>query len=109
MQGSVLAVAANFPAFTVRKVTLYGKQTAAELLILLDYNGGESVATLAARFRSAVTLMMTDTFGMDKPAKIELEIVRSFAEAPVVAAGSDASSCDPSCACAGTEDAGTTC
>ena len=86
VQGSVLAVASNIPAFTVRKVSLYGKQAAPELLIQLDYNGGESVATLAARFRAAVNLMMTDTFGMEKPAKIELEVVRSFADAPALPA-----------------------
>ena len=86
VQGSVLAVAANFPAFTVRKVSLYGKQAAPAMLIQLDYNGGESVAALAARFRAAVNLMMTDTFGMEKPATIELEVVRSFADAPAVPA-----------------------
>lgn len=100
VQGSVLAVAANFPAFTVRKVSLYGKQSAAELLVQVDYNGGESVSSLAARFRSAIALMMTDTFGMEKPAKIELEVVRSYAEAP---AEPDEPAAAPS------EDAGTTC
>ena len=101
VQGSVLAVAANFPAFTVRKVSLYGKQSAAELLVQVDYNGGESVSSLAARFRSAIALMMTDTFGMEKPAKIELEVVRSYAEAPAEPAAPSED--------AGSEDAGTTC
>ena len=110
VQGSVLAVAANFPAFTVRKVSLYGKQAAPELQIQLDYNGGESVASLAARFRAAVNLMMTDTFGMEKPAKIELEVVRSFADAPAVPADASAESveAEPS-AESGEPGTGTTC
>ena len=36
--------------------------------------------------------MMTDTFGMEKPAKIELEVVRSFADAPAVPADAPAES-----------------
>ncbi|MBR5680734.1 MAG: hypothetical protein IKX19_08770, partial [Clostridia bacterium] len=107
VQGSVLAVAANFPAFTVRKVSLYGKQAAPELEIQLDYNGGESVASLASRFRSAVNLMMTDTFGMEKPAKIELEVVRSFTDAPAIPAAESAES-EPS-AESGDPGTGTTC
>ena len=106
VQDSVLAVASHFPAFEVRKVCVYGKQTSAELLIQLDYQGGEPISTLAARFRSAIALMMTDTFGMEKPANIELEIVRSCADAPAVkseiADGAESEK-------AGTTDAGTTC
>ena len=109
VQGSVLAVAANFPAFTVRKVSLYGKQAAPELLIQLDYNGGESVATLAARFRAAVNLMMTDTFGMEKPAKIELEVVRSFADAPAVPAATESPADAEPSAESGEPGTGTTC
>lgn len=109
VQGSVLAVAANIPAFTVRKVSLYGKQAAPELLIQLDYNGGESVATLAARFRAAVNLMMTDTFGMEKPAKIELEVVRSFADAPAVPAATGSPADAESSAESNDPGTGTTC
>ena len=108
VQGSVLAVAANFPAFTVRKVSLYGKQAAPELRIQLDYNGGESVASLAARFRAAVNLMMTDTFGMEKPAEIELEVVRSFADVPAVPAADAPAESAPS-AEPGESGTGTTC
>jgi len=109
VQGSVLAVASNFPAFSVRKVCVYGKQTAAELLIQLDYQGGEPVSTLAARFRSAITLMMTDTFGMEKPANIELEIVRSYADAPAVKSESADAAAGAESETSGTADAGTTC
>jgi len=109
VQGSVLAVAANFPAFTVRKVSLYGKQSAPELQIQLDYNGGESVASLAARFRAAVNLMMTGTFGMEQPAKIELEVVRSFADAPAVPAATESPADAEHSAESGESGTGTTC
>lgn len=89
---------------------MYGKQAAPELLIQLDYNGGESVATLAARFRAAVNLMMTDTFGMEKPAKIELEVVRSFADAPAVPADAPAESAESALSAeSGDPGTGTTC
>lgn len=87
VRGAVLAVAANFPVFEVRKVALYGKQNAVKLDVAADFTGGdESVAESAARFRTAVTRMMTETLGMEKPARIELEILRSGAE---IAAGEE--------------------
>ena len=80
VRGAVLAVAANFPAFEVRKVALYGKKNAARVDIAADFTGGDiSVAETATRFRAAVARMMTETLGMEKPARIELEIVRSGA------------------------------
>ena len=42
VRGAVLAVAANFPAFEVRKVVLYGKQKAARLDIAADFTGGDA-------------------------------------------------------------------
>lgn len=85
VQGAVRSVARNFPAFDVRRVGLYGKQTAAELEIEVDFIGGDanqSLSELSAQFRAAVARMMTGTFGMEKPARIELEILRSGAEIP---------------------------
>ena len=87
VRGAVLAVAANFPAFEVRKVAMYGKKNAVRLDIAADFTGGdESVAETANRFRAAVTRMMAETLGMEKPARIELEILRSGAE---IAAGEE--------------------
>ncbi len=87
VRGAVLSVAANFPAFEVRKVALYGKKKAVKLYVAADYTGGdESVAETAARFRAAIVRMMTETLGMEKPARIELEILRSGAE---IAAGEE--------------------
>lgn len=87
VRGAVLAVAANFSAFEVRKVAMYGNQDAVRLDIAADFTGGdESVADNAARFRAAVARMMTETLGMEKPACIELEILRSCAE---IAAGEE--------------------
>ena len=77
VQGAVLAVAKSFPAFTVRKVSLGGKQTAVKLFIAMDFNGGTSLSELSERFRAAVAQMTTDVLGMEKPARIELEILRS--------------------------------
>ena len=85
VQGAVRSVAANFPAFDIRRVGLYGKQTAVELEVAMDFNGGDadvSVSDLSAQFRAAVARMMTETFGMEKPARIGLEILRSGAEIP---------------------------
>ena len=85
VQGAVRSVAQNFPAFDVRRVGLYGKQNAVELEIAMDFNGGGdvlSVSDLSAQFRAAVVRMMTETFGMEKPARIEIEILRSFAQIP---------------------------
>ena len=85
VQGAVRSVAQKFPAFDVRRVGLYGKQNAAELEIAVDFNGGDanhSISELAAQFRAAVARMMTGTFGMEKPARIELEILHSGADIP---------------------------
>ena len=89
VQGAVRSVAQNFPAFDVRRVGLYGTQDEAELEVAMDFNGGVdmSVSELSAQFRTAVARMMTDTFGMEKPARIEIEILRSGADIP--AAGTD--------------------
>ena len=95
VRGAVLAVAANFSECEVRKVALYGKQSAVRLDIAADFTGSDgSVAESAARFRAAVARMMAETLGMEKPARIELEILRSGAE---IAAGeeSDAASSAP--------------
>jgi len=78
-------VAQNFPAFYVRRVGLFGKPDAVRLEVAMDFNGGDenvSVADLSAQFRAAVARMMTETFGMEKPARIEIEILRSGAEIP---------------------------
>ena len=95
VQGAVRSVAANFPAFDIRRVGLYGKQAAAELEVALDFNGGDadvSVSELSAQFRAAVARMMTGTFGMEKPARIGLEILRSGAEIPASGADTEATS-----------------
>ena len=81
VQGAVRAVADGFPSFDVRKVALFGKQSAVELLIAMDFNGGGSLSELSTQFRSAVSRMMTETLGMEKPARIELEILRSGGDA----------------------------
>ena len=85
VQGAVRSVAQNFPAFDVRRVGLFGKQDAVRLEVAMDFNGGDenvSVAELSAQFRAAVVRMMTETFGMEKPARSELEILRSGADIP---------------------------
>ena len=85
VQGAVRAVANNFPAFDVRRVGLYGTQKNVELQVAMDFNGaiGVSVSDLSAQFRAAVARMTTETFGMASPARIEVEILRSFADIPV--------------------------
>ena len=92
VQGAVRSVAQNFPAFDVRRVGLYGKQDAAELKVAMDFNGGVdmSVSDLSAQFRAAIARMMTDTFGMEKPARIQLEILRSGADIPAAGAETEA-------------------
>ena len=93
VQGAVRSVAQNFPAFDVRRVGLYGKQNAVELAVAMDFNGGDeniSVSDLSAQFRAAVARMMTEMFGMEKPARIELEILRSGAEIPSVGVETEA-------------------
>ncbi|MBP5586945.1 MAG: hypothetical protein J6Y92_11400 [Lentisphaeria bacterium] len=92
VQGAVRSVAENFPAFVVRRVTLYGKQDAVDLEVAMDFRGGDadvSLSDLSVRFRAAVARMMTETFGMEKPARIELEILRSVASIPDSAAESE--------------------
>ena len=84
VQGAVRSVAEKFSSFDVRHVGLYGKQNAPELEVAMDFNGGNaSVSVLAAQFRAAVARMMTETFGMETPARIELEILHSGADIPV--------------------------
>ena len=95
VQGAVRSVAANFPAFDIRRVGLFGKQDAVELEVAMDYNGGDadvSVSELSAQFRDAVARMMTGTFGMEKPARIGIEILRSGAEIPASGADTEATS-----------------
>ena len=68
-------------------VALDVREDAAELDVAADFTGGdESVAETAARFRAAVARMMTETFGMEKPARIGIEILRSGADIQVVEA-----------------------
>ena len=89
VQGAVRSVAEGFPAFDVRRVGIYGKQTAVELEIAMDFvDGSVSVSETAAQFRAAVARMMTETFGMEKPARIEIEILRSGADIPAAGNGS---------------------
>ena len=92
VQGAVRSVAQNFPAFDVRRVGLYGTQDAVELEVAMDFNGaaGLSVSDLSAQFRAAIARMMTETFGMEKPARIELEILRSGADIPAVGVETEA-------------------
>ena len=93
VQGAVRSVAEKFPAFYIRRVGLYGKQSAVELEVAMDFNGGDdnvSVSDLSAQFRAAVARMMTETFGMEKPARIGLEILRSGADIPADGAGTEA-------------------
>ena len=93
VQGAVRSVAEKFPAFDIRRVGLYGKQDAVELKVAMDFNGGcdtVSVSDLSAQFRAAVVRMMTETFGMEKPARIGLEILRSGADIPADGAETDA-------------------
>ncbi len=93
VQGAVRSVAQSFPAFDVRRVGLYGRQDAVELEVAMDFNGSDadvSVSELSAQFRAAVVRMMTETFGMEKPARIGLEILRSGAEIPTSGADTEA-------------------
>ena len=92
VQGAVRSVAQNFPAFDVRRVGLYGIQDAVELEVAMDFNGaaGLSVSDLSAQFRAAIARMMTETFGMEKPARIELEILRSGADIPAAGVETEA-------------------
>ena len=96
VQDAVRAVATSFPVFDVRRVGLYGKQHEIELEVAMDFNGGDvSVSKSAAQFRCAVARMMTETFGMERPGRIELEILRSGADIDVPASGEDAESPTP--------------
>jgi len=92
VQGAVRSVAQNFPAFDVRRVGLYGTQDAVELEVAMDFIGaaGISVSDLSAQFRAAIARMMTETFGMEKPARIELEILRSGADIPAAGVETEA-------------------
>ena len=97
VQGAVRSVADKFPAFDVRRVGMYGKQNAVRLDVAMDFMGGDgvSVSDSAAQFRTAVVHMMTETFGMDRPVRIELEIQRSGADIEIPASGEDAESAAP--------------
>ena len=53
--------------------------------------------------------MMTDTFGMEKPAAIELEVVRSFADAPAVPAATESPAESAPSADSSEPGTGTTC
>ena len=89
IQGAVKALARDHTAFSVRKVTLLGKQPAFKLKIEADFNGGEaSVSVLADRFRAAVVRMMTEMLGTERPAQVEVEIRQSYADAPISFTGS---------------------
>lgn len=99
VQGAVLAVAEKFPAFTVRRVALYGKPNAVELQVAMDFNGVASLSDQSAQFRAAIARMMTDVLGMEKPALIEFEILRSGAVIPE----DDKADSDKSSASAGPE------
>lgn len=93
VQGAVRSVAENFSSFDVRRVALFGSQDAVVLDVAMDFIGGGadvSVADLSAQFRAAVVRMMTETFGMEKPARIELEILRSGAEIPAAGVETEA-------------------
>jgi len=95
VQGAVRSVAERFSAFDVRRVVLYGKQDAVVLEVAMDFNGGGNVSDLSARFRAAIARMMTETFGMEKPARIELEILRSGADVRTSASGENPESEEP--------------
>ena len=95
VQDAVRAVAESFPAFSVRKVELRGTQLELRLAVAMDFLGDNvggasvSISTVASGFRSAMGRMMTETFGMHKPARIDLEIVRSLAKySPAEGSGS---------------------
>lgn len=90
VQDAIRALSANFPAFDVRRIGLYGKPPAVEFRIGMDFNGGdESVSALAGQFRAAVARLTAETFGMEKPARIHIEILRSLADVPAAPAGTE--------------------
>lgn len=92
VQAAVRTLAEKYPAFSVRKVGLYGKQKAFRIKVETDFNGGSaSVSALASQFRNAIVLMMTEMLGTGKPAQVELEIRNSLADLPALSAsaGSD--------------------
>ena len=96
VQDAVRAVAAGFPAFDVRRVGLYGKQKDIELKVAMDFNGGDvSISDLAVQFRGAVAHMMTETFGMERPGRIGIEILRSGADIDVSASGENEATSAP--------------
>jgi len=93
VQDAVRAVAETFPAFSVRKVKLLGTQTELRLAVTMDFLGddigGVSLSTVASDFRSAAGRMMTETLGMRRPARIDLEILHSHAKySPAEGSGS---------------------
>ena len=100
VQDAVRAVAESFPAFDVRKVEICGTQAEIRLAVAMDFLGGEaddgssvSLSSVAAGFRSATGRMMTETLGMRKPSRIDLEILRSRAQySPGSSKGSESES-----------------
>ena len=93
VQDAIRALAANFPAFEVRRIGLYGKQPDVEFRVGADFNGGDKpVSELAAQFRAAVARLAAETFGMDGAIRINIEILRSLADVPAVPAGTESTS-----------------
>ena len=84
VQDAVRAVAESFPAFSVRKVGLRGTQMELRLVVAMDFlgddAGGVSLSSVSSGFRVAAGRMMTETLGMRRPARVDLEIVRSLAK-----------------------------
>ena len=86
VQDAVRAVAEEFPAFSVRKVDICGTQTDVRLAVVMDFLGDEdggsvvSLSSVASGFRAATGQMMTEMLGMRKPARVDLEILRSHAK-----------------------------
>ena len=88
VQDAIRALADSFPAFDVRRISLGGKPSAVEFRIAMDFNGGSKPVTeLAEQFRAAVARLAAETFGMGKPVRIHLEILRSLGDVPAIPAG----------------------
>lgn len=99
VQDAVRAVAEEFPAFSVRRVDICGTQADIRLAVVVDFLGdadGASVVSLssvASGFRAATGQMMTETLGMRKPARVDLEILHSHAKySPLESKGSEGGS-----------------
>ena len=99
VQDAVRAVAESFPAFSVRKVEIRGTQMEIRLAVAMDFlgeddgNGVVSLSAVAAGFRVATGRMMTEILGVRKPARVDLEILRSRAKySPGSSKGSESES-----------------